>query len=53
MPLAAFPLIMRRWRRSILFSGDYAQYQQLREYVSLSFVYAEFTGLVHINIILL
>ncbi|KAG2207395.1 hypothetical protein INT47_006870 [Mucor saturninus] len=33
MALATFPLIIRRWKRSILFSGDYAQYTQLREYL--------------------
>jgi hypothetical protein len=33
MGLAVFPFIIRRWRRSNLFSGDYAQYHQLREYV--------------------
>lgn len=33
MALASFPMIIRRWRRSKLFSGDYAQYTQLREYL--------------------
>lgn len=33
MALASFPLIIRRWRRSNLYYGDYAQYSRLREYV--------------------
>lgn len=33
MALASFPLIIRRWRRSNLHYGDYAQYSRLREYV--------------------
>ncbi|ORE06752.1 hypothetical protein BCV72DRAFT_119542 [Rhizopus microsporus var. microsporus] len=34
MALASFPLIIRRWRRSNLHYGDYAQYSRLREYLT-------------------
>ncbi|CAO3702516.1 unnamed protein product [Rhizopus stolonifer] len=33
MVLASFPLIVKRWNKSKLYHGDYAQYRHLRDYL--------------------
>lgn len=33
MTLATFPMIIRRWKKSNLFRGEYDEYAQLTEYV--------------------
>lgn len=49
MALASFPLIVKRWSKSKLHYGTYAQYIHLREYVSYLSFFSLFTAFYIVN----